>query len=218
LLPGYDVPVVTAVRLAASFPYVTPASRALIEQSPSFGLNPEQLTESQNNSTYHVVDGGYYDNYGVNSLLAWLDEALAAQPAGKTPDILFIQIRSFPSEAKSPAAKTRGWIYQVFAPAAALMRVRTTGQLVRDQEAIVAFRERWTAKGVHIRLATFEFSGNDAPLSWKMNAEQKHAIGEEWRKRISGPNNQDWMQVECFFLPLQLDCSKGVQPLNKGPW
>ncbi len=88
------------------------------------------------------------------------------------------------------------------------MRVRTTGQLVRDQEAIEIFRQRWAAKGVHIRLATFEFAGNDAPLSWKMNPKQIQAIDEEWKNRISGENNQDWIQAECFFLPLQQDCKK----------
>jgi hypothetical protein len=45
-----DIPVVTAVRLAASFPFVTPASRPISQGLP-----------------YHVVDGGYYDNYGVYS-------------------------------------------------------------------------------------------------------------------------------------------------------
>jgi hypothetical protein len=218
LLPGYDLPVVTAARLAASFPYVSPASRALLEQTQLSGLNPDQLRDVRNNSTYHVVDGGYYDNYGIDSLLAWLDEALMQQPPGKVPEILLIQIRSFPSEAKSPPAKTRGWTYQAYAPASALMRVRTTGQLVRDQEAIEIFRRRWAANGVHIRLATFEFAGNDAPLSWKMNPKQIQGISEEWSKRISGPNNQDWTQVECFFLPLQQDCGKLGAPLNKGPW
>jgi hypothetical protein len=164
------------------------------------------------------VDGGYYDNYGVNSLLAWLEEALVALPAGKVPDILLIQIRSFPSEATGPVGKSRGWFYQTYAPASALMRVRTTAQLMRDQEAIEMFRQRWAKDGIHIRPATFEFPGNDAPLSWKMNAEQIQAIGNEWEKRISGANNQDWIQAECFFLPRQPDCRKAGQSLNKGPW
>jgi hypothetical protein len=51
--PGADLPVVTAVRLAASFPYVSPAARAKT-------LTPEN----------HVIDGGYYDNYGVASAVA----------------------------------------------------------------------------------------------------------------------------------------------------
>ena len=43
-----DVRVVTAVRLAASFPYVSPAARP----------------DAQSPDDYHMIDGGYYDNYG----------------------------------------------------------------------------------------------------------------------------------------------------------
>ena len=43
-----DVAVVTAARLSASFPYVTPAAR-----SDAPGPHP------------HIVDGGYFDNYGM---------------------------------------------------------------------------------------------------------------------------------------------------------
>jgi hypothetical protein len=52
-----DVAVVTAARLSATFPYVGPASRADVD--PSGGKSS------------HVVDGGYYDNYGMSTLVEW---------------------------------------------------------------------------------------------------------------------------------------------------
>jgi hypothetical protein len=60
MYPGQDLAVVTAVRLAATFPYVTPAAR------------PDTPTRD----SYHMIDGGYYDNYGVYRLLAWLEQGL----------------------------------------------------------------------------------------------------------------------------------------------
>ncbi len=215
-LPGYDVPVVTAVRLAASFPYVSPASRAAWDESQqgSAGNDPKLET----NSKYHVVDGGYYDNYGVNSLLAFLDEALSSIPKGEAPDILFIQIRSFPSEATGPEGKRRGWFYQTWAPIDALMEVRTTGQLVRDREAIDNFVALWSARGVKIRLATFEFPGNNAPLSWQMNEAQTEAIKSQWTTKIKGPNNEDWQQVNCFFHPSEPECVDKPLLKTKGAW
>src|SRR5439155_13797592 len=57
-----DVSVVTAARLSATFPFVTPAAR--IFQGNVFG------------NAHHVVDGGYYDNYGVATLIEWLDQAM----------------------------------------------------------------------------------------------------------------------------------------------
>jgi hypothetical protein len=88
LYPYTDVPVVTAVRLASTFPYVTPAARAL-------STKPE----------YHIVDGGYYDNYGVSSLIAWLDQAFTdmLRQQKSLPPVLIIQIRSFPDEGGTGA-------------------------------------------------------------------------------------------------------------------
>jgi len=49
---AYDVTVATAARLSATFPYVTPASC-----SDQPGPQP------------HIVDSGYYDNYGMATLV-----------------------------------------------------------------------------------------------------------------------------------------------------
>ncbi len=197
---NHDISVVTAVRLAATFPFVTPAARANLEEPK-----------------YHVVDGGYYDNYGIDSMLEWLREALEPTPADKRPDILIIQIRSFPSDAAAKG-KTKGWFYQTIAPFKALMSVRTTGQLVRDRDALSSFAAEWSARGVRVRLATFEFPGTDAPLSWQMSPAQIQAIRDQWHDRIYGPENQDWLEVNCFFRPGSLECAGFPEAGKKGPW
>jgi hypothetical protein len=204
--PGCDVPVVTAVRLAASFPFVSPASRAITQGRP-----------------FHVVDGGYYDNYGVYSLLEWLREALASTPANERPDILIIQIRSFPSDPPAQA-ETQGWFYQMEAPLKGLMSVRTAGQLLRDRDALQHFADEMThrpASGsdvpiAQIKLATFEFAGSGAPLSWQMNPAQIQAIPKSWHDRVYGANNEDWREVYCFFRPGDKDCAN--RKAKKGAW
>jgi hypothetical protein len=55
-----DISVLTATRLSAAFPYVAPAARADVD-GPGV----------------HIVDGGYYDNYGTSSLVEWLDYKLS---------------------------------------------------------------------------------------------------------------------------------------------
>jgi hypothetical protein len=204
--PECDVPVATAVRLAASFPFVTPASRAIKEGRP-----------------FHVVDGGYYDNYGVYSLLEWLREALASTAANKRPDILIIQIRSFPSDPLA-LAKNQGWFYQMEAPLKGLMSVRTAGQLLRDRDALQHFADEMTLvpaggsglRNVQIRLATFEFAGSGAPLSWQMNSTQIEAIPKSWCDRVHGKNNEDWWEVLCFFHPSANGCTN--RKAKKGAW
>lgn len=178
LAPHSDIQVVTAARLAATFPFVTPASRDLSDDRPN-----------------HVVDGGYYDNYGVYSLLYWLRQALVDTPPGSRPDVLIIQIVSFPSDA-AVKGKSEGWFYQAYAPVKALLSVRTTGQLVRDRDALGVFLDDWSGKGARLCEATFQFGAQGAPLSWQLNAEQKKKIEDEWSKQIT---NQEWSKVSAFF-------------------
>jgi hypothetical protein len=194
-----DIPVVTAVRLAASFPFVTPASRAISQGVP-----------------YHVVDGGYYDNYGVYSLLEWLREAMRSVPETEQPDILIVQIRSFPDDARAQG-EGQGWFYQMEAPVKALMAVRTAGQLLRDRDALQHFVDE-IVPDTRIKVATFEFAGTGAPLSWQMNQEQKEAIRHSWRDRINGAHNQDWWVVSCFFHPVGAECENLKRAGKKGVW
>jgi hypothetical protein len=135
LYPGADLPVVTAVRLAASFPYVAPAARAQTSR-------PE----------YHVIDGGYYDNYGVASAVEWIDEAFAAFPnTADLPDVLVIQIRSFPNDPL-PLPRKRGWFFQAHAPITGLLSERTTAQLVRDRDDLRLLQRRWWGSGAVPRI------------------------------------------------------------------
>jgi predicted acylesterase/phospholipase RssA len=228
---GLDLPVVTAVRLAASFPYVTPAARP---NTPA----PDD---------YHMIDGGYYDNYGVSNLIAWLEEGLTdlqstcnqsgSGPKDKQPcampQILVIQIRSFPPDAEAQPRK-KGWGFQLYAPIEGLISVRSTAQLVRDREALTLFSRRWESKDpriapVNMQFATFEFGGcktdeegpqgkNKAirdkavnpPLSWAMNPSQVQAVKDDWNARVARANacksDPNIDKVRCFFDPHSTRC------------
>jgi predicted acylesterase/phospholipase RssA len=206
LYPDTDLSVVSAVRLAATFPYVSPASRAM-------STKPE----------YHLVDGGYYDNYGVSSLILWLDEAFTGlqKEEKPLPDVLIVQIRSFPDDALLPPAN-KGWFFQSYAPIDVLLSVRNTAQMVRDRDALALFAQRWAKSPMQgtpsdrVHFATFQFTGHDAPLSWSMNQRQKDEISSLWNDVISAtPTNTDLLAVHCFFDPAYADC---LHLPRKGPW
>jgi Patatin-like phospholipase len=216
---GADLSVVTAVRLAATFPFVTPAARPA----------------TQKPDDYHMIDGGYYDNYGVSSLIAWLEEGLLdlrkdceekairseeKQTCQKTalPHILILQIRSFPEDAETQPSK-KGWAFQLYAPVKGLLSVRTTAQLLRDREALRMFASRWEPSDAEterakIQFSTFEFGGFkgvakdkaiNPPLSWAMNPSQIQAVKDDWNTRFNqlDPNQNDPNvdKVHCFFDP-----------------
>ncbi len=164
-----DVGVVTAARLSASFPYVTPAAR-------SDGPGPQP----------HVVDGGYYDNYGMATVVEWLDEALIATKAIES--VLVIQIHGAPvdtDQGDAPPAENRGWFYQAIAPLAALAAVRSAGQIAHNDIELELLQQKWSTAGIPIHTVTFEFHNPNAPLSWHLTPEEVADIREAWRLDMS---------------------------------
>jgi hypothetical protein len=219
LYPGYDIRVTTAARLSASFPYVAPAARAN-KKPPTAGDT-------------HVVDGGYYDNYGINSLLGWLENVLADPNLEKTPppDVLILQIRPF-AEGTPASPKPVGWGYQIVAPVDALLNVRDTGQSARDASELALFTKAYapvcddkdadctqTGKTRVWRADFFYPSGfagpqtncADTPLSWKLSYEQTKCIGTAWNKLVN-EREEDKSPIGCVVGYLQGNpnlCKKG---------
>ncbi|HTF68299.1 MAG TPA: hypothetical protein VK638_37040 [Edaphobacter sp.] len=69
-----DLPIATAARLSATFPYVSSASRV-----------PKKYAEF----AYHFVDGGYYDNDGTGSVIEFLRSALTIPDPNSSQDPCF---------------------------------------------------------------------------------------------------------------------------------
>jgi hypothetical protein len=159
---GRDISLVTAARLSATFPYVSPAARPDIP-----------------GTQIHAVDGGYTDNYGMATLLAWLDEALRA-PGNPVHRVLIIEIRASPPATEPPPLSWRGWPFQAYAPISAMLNVRDTGQLPRNQEELEILRRFAASCNIDIEDAVFEYPPEDAPLSWHLSPNDKKKIETIW--------------------------------------
>jgi hypothetical protein len=134
----------------------------------------------------HLVDGGYYDVYGISSLVDWLDEALRENQRNPVPaavdEVFIVQIRGAPPE-QEPAVERRGWFYQVYAPLATLLGVRGTGQLAHNEHELALLRRAWEGR-VAISSAIFQFCGGSPPLSWHMTRDQIDAVGAQWSDEL----------------------------------
>lgn len=176
--PGFvDLRVNTAARLSASFPYVGPAARSGEKPAPALD--------------YHFVDGGYYDNYGIGSLLAWLEDALTdPEVQSKISDVLILQIRPFQNESQDKR-KSRGWGFQIVAPVVALLSMRDTAQDANDSNELELFGEYFDSQHLNVWTARFDFGGDGecakSPLSWKLSAAQKGCIADGW-SAVKGRN------------------------------
>jgi hypothetical protein len=190
----FDIRVNTAARLSASFPYVAPASRPYLEAP--FGRG------------YHFVDGGYYDNFGINSLLAWLGEALddsdvlnglgraqttpatSGAPAAASANILIVRIQHFnPTALLGPSRA--GWGFQLVAPPVALYHMRDFAQAATATNQLKFFARYYETRQVHVWSTHLDYDGTgkceDAPLSWKLDSEQQQCIVATWNAL---PNRQ----------------------------
>jgi hypothetical protein len=133
------------------------------------------------------VDGGYYDNYGMSTLVEWLDEALTEdctvqQRAVKS--VLVIQLLGSPAVKDSGVVRgdihNRGWFFQVLAPILTLNTVRGAGQVAHNDLELKLLQQKWFGVGMPVHTVTLEFPGEDAPLSWHMTEAQKKSISQHW--------------------------------------
>jgi hypothetical protein len=176
--------VTTMVRLSATFPYVSPISRAE-------GIGVAEAKR------YHVADGAYAENGGVFTLLDWADELVEryAHEARRPFDrILIIRILPFPLREQPAAAKpNQGWTYELLGPLDTIENVRTASQSERndfDLELLTTPIETGPAEDgargggtLPIYWTSFMFQPSEgyvAPLSWHLTTSQKKELRQAW--------------------------------------
>ncbi len=186
----YDAPVTSAVRLSATFPYVTPAARAHRDDQSDF-----------TQMDFHAVDGGYYDNYGMATLVEWLDRELEKSGLAAA-ELMVIRIHSMPVSLDSRPDSGRGFLFQTEAPLLTLNNVRGAGQLSHGNVEFDLLQKRWAERAdrkVTIKLAKFEYPNTDAPLSWHLTEKQKREIESAWRDKFVNDPNSALGEVKKFL-------------------
>jgi hypothetical protein len=200
--PLRDVLISTAVRLSATFPYVSPVARAFDGQ-----LLPDEP---------HLADGGYYDAYGVSSLVDWLDAALRDENASRPiASVLVIEVRGDqrpelkddddpdPTRRRDKDRKTgsghRSWSYQLHAPIGAMLEVRTAGQIAHNEAELCLLIKRWqlSPRNIRIERALLEFPEPNPPVSWHLTRRERDRIRDQWNALMAQPC--PWGKVKTFL-------------------
>lgn len=163
LYPKLDLAPVTAARVSSTFPYVTPASR------------PENVNLED---SYHAVDGGYYDNFGIVSATQFLASAL---PRPGIDRVLLVQIDDGPPPSADRKASQRGWFFQSFAPVQTLLKVRGASQRARNDLDLQLLEEVLRSRGVTLTIARFSYPREGAPLSWHLTLDEQLEIDQSWK-------------------------------------
>ena len=193
LYPRKDIDVVTAARLSATFPYVSPICR-----------------DNQNIQNYHVADGGYFDNSGFVTGLEWLNRLLLS-PESNLKRVLVLQINPFPQDT-SPTReqKDRGFFMATLGPLLTLFKVRDPVLNSRNLTEVELLKQWQQAsqicqqQGVEMRYFPIFFPSlvqapefyskqgeYQPPLSWKLTQKEKDAIKKAWNQIRNGPQIQE---------------------------
>ena len=184
LYETYDMNVVTAARLSATFPYVSPICRSSIDIK---------------DKNYHVADGGYFDNSGFVTAVEWLDEWLKPEKNLNIKRVLILQINAFPKSPSSEKVQgSGGWFMATVGPLLAMFKVRDPVLAARNAKEAELLIKRWKNQlekenQVNIQYFPIFFpSKSEAPefykdgqyqppLSWKLTDEEKEAIQRGWK-------------------------------------
>jgi hypothetical protein len=112
----------TAVRMSASFPYISPATD--IPTTPSL----------------RVVDAGFYDNYGITSAVEYLEmNDVKEWLLDNTSRVIIIQIRAFNTESEAYFDESGGFPHApnwLFSPISTLLSVRKTATMSRNDREL----------------------------------------------------------------------------------
>ena len=173
--PGKDVEAVTAARLSATFPYVTPVCRTNLPDDVPFAGR-------------HIADGGYFDNFGVFTTLEWLKEIIFANGENplKIKNLLMLELNGFPqSPPDNGANPENGFKASLLGPLLAILNVRTSTQVARNRAEVDSFINRYgnkiNVKQVEVRYPKVEV---EPPLSWKLTRNQKESIRDSWHELL----------------------------------
>ncbi len=162
--PGADIDVLTAVRLSASFAWVSPLARARFEGKD----------KRAHVGHFHVGDAGYYDAYGMESALDWAS-AVFRNFRDRLGGIVIIQIRDEPYD--TPA--DRGLHFaQVFGPIVASLDELINVQFQRNQADMARAR---SISGGFIDTVVFA-PRHPSSKAWSLAESQKSEIDSDWEE------------------------------------
>ena len=178
-MPNFKL--VTAARMSASFPFVSPA-----------GILPTAPRR-------RVVDAGYYDNYGVSLAADWLRHYLDDENARgwlnrRASGVLLIQIRDSENgfarnatalPATPDSVRSRA-MEEISSPPDALLAARDSVSMFRNDAKLQWLHEEFVRRvddPDYFVVASFEFRGI-ASLSWYMTSHEKQQIAEHAKKEV----------------------------------
>lgn len=187
-----NLDIMTAARLSATFPYVSPMARNDRENEIAITIKNPQTNKDEkviSVQNYHMADGGYFDNAGAFTAIEWLNNFLKYKDQSlNITKVILLQINAFPEEPiKLQQQGDKGFATVLLGPLTALNGVRNSTQIERNIQAEDLLIDNLAQK---IKIKRFDISfpkkdpeGNlyNQPLSWRLTQQQKENLINAWK-------------------------------------
>ncbi len=192
-----DIDKVTAARLSATFPYVSPVA------SPVFKANEPPYEELYYwTPPKHFADGGYFDNHGHIAAFEWVQAVLADTNLANEikGNVVVIQINAFPpglTESVEKTSKRSGsWFPMIGGPAEGLYKVRTATQAARGEMEFGALVEAHDGKVRHHSIEPPLGLRGGSVLSWRLSEKNKVDLEAAW---IEFKTTDEYKRIESLY-------------------
>ena len=184
-----DLSLWSAARLSSVFPFAAPPARSdfgVSSQVEGLGAGVESLKHWG----HHLIDGGYYDNYGVASLVELLS-TVAKNSKWRGGRLLVLRLEAFPRTDPADEAPVGAFQAKTLGPLIASANVskksaaftRNNAELHRllerlRENTVPNAKEDWEILSVcSVTLAPTCYDG---PLSWKLTGPEKFQLRLVW--------------------------------------
>jgi Patatin-like phospholipase len=205
--PEPDVDLWTAARLSATFTYISPPARSWLDA---------RATQKE-----HLIDGGYYDNYGVTSALDWLTPVLIARKNGdlrlRFKRVLLVELSGFTEPDPEFAKPADGLTTLITGPTmTAFLALREGVATSRNRIDLDRFKHLWNdALRGHVQIETVKFepgpNRRPGPLSWHLSSTEIESLKNEWGPGFDPQGWQPNLRAEWGVMERFLR-GEGVRP------
>jgi len=178
-----NINMATAARLSATFPWVSPITRA---------------AQDAGGPTLHVADGAYFDNYGIATMIEWLNSVLptyTAQQQHRKVLLIRISIRDTSFQNDLVYDEKEGWAYTLYGPLLTLISAGSASQIARNEQLLELLGDRWNGP-IDLTVVNFVLR-TEVPLSWQLTDEACQQIRARWAEEVR--SNKDFAQVRAFL-------------------
>jgi hypothetical protein len=174
-----DFHAVTAARLSATFPWVTPLAKWRKAQTPAQRM--------------HLADGGYYDNAGIVTTIQWARTIAQSARAAGVRKMLLLTLGL--NEQPPPVPNRAGWVLETVGPILTMLNVRGASQQSRNKVDVDLLSGiLHDTVGIDVHVVDFPLK-TETSVSWRLSRADVQAIEAYWtadhdvrsaRSRVAG--------------------------------